>query len=103
MRVRAFEEIWGSHGGEDVNVGLLGCNAVWTCKHTPTFRRYITVSTFSPEEGDQHQLKALTMCCVCVCQHQSLLKIKKQRKTARKHLSIKPLQELIRNIEMGRK
>jgi hypothetical protein len=23
-------DIWGSHGGEDVDVGLLGCNAVWT-------------------------------------------------------------------------
>jgi hypothetical protein len=23
-------EIWGSHGGEDVHVGLLGCDTVWT-------------------------------------------------------------------------
>jgi hypothetical protein len=25
-------EIFGSHGGKDVDVGLLGCNAVWTCR-----------------------------------------------------------------------
>jgi hypothetical protein len=25
-------EIWSYHGGEDVDVGLLGGNAVWTCK-----------------------------------------------------------------------
>jgi hypothetical protein len=24
-------EILGSHGGEDLRVGLLGCNDVWTC------------------------------------------------------------------------
>jgi hypothetical protein len=23
-------EIWGSHGGEDTDVGLFGCDAVWT-------------------------------------------------------------------------
>jgi hypothetical protein len=23
-------EIWGSHGGEDVDVALVGCNAMWT-------------------------------------------------------------------------
>jgi hypothetical protein len=32
-------KIWGSHGGEDVDVGLLGCNAVWNCKKILTFRR----------------------------------------------------------------
>jgi hypothetical protein len=25
-------DIRGSHGGEDVDVGLLGCNAMWTCR-----------------------------------------------------------------------
>jgi hypothetical protein len=25
-------EIWGSHSGEDVGIGLLGCNVMWTCK-----------------------------------------------------------------------
>jgi hypothetical protein len=27
-----YKEIWGSHGGEDVDVGLLGCNAMSTCR-----------------------------------------------------------------------
>jgi hypothetical protein len=25
-------EIWSTQGGEDVNVGPVGCNAVWTCR-----------------------------------------------------------------------
>jgi hypothetical protein len=34
-------EIWGSHGSEDVDVGLLVCNVVWTCRLIPAFRRNI--------------------------------------------------------------
>jgi hypothetical protein len=26
------DKYWGSDDGEDVDVDLLGCNAVWTCK-----------------------------------------------------------------------
>jgi hypothetical protein len=49
-----FKEIWcdsvetgficditGSHGRKDVDVGLLGCDTVWTRKQIPTFRRNI--------------------------------------------------------------
>jgi hypothetical protein len=46
-------EIWGSHGGEDVDVGLLGCNAVWTCRYIPTFRRDI-LSLSSPWRWRQY-------------------------------------------------
>jgi hypothetical protein len=40
-----------SHGGEDVDVGLLGCNnASWTCSWIPAFRwEKYTVPIFSPE------------------------------------------------------
>lgn len=31
-RRKTLNEIWGSYCGEDVDVGLLGYNAVWTCK-----------------------------------------------------------------------
>jgi hypothetical protein len=27
----------GSHGSEEVDVGLLGCNTMWTCRHIPIF------------------------------------------------------------------
>jgi hypothetical protein len=30
MKQGKFWKIWGSHGGEDVAVGVPGCNAVWT-------------------------------------------------------------------------
>jgi hypothetical protein len=43
-------EIWGSHGGKDVDVVLLGCNAVWTCRQIPTFRRNI----LPPSSGLTH-------------------------------------------------
>jgi hypothetical protein len=33
--------IWGSHDGENVDVFLVGCNVVWTCKQILTFRRTI--------------------------------------------------------------
>lgn len=39
-------EIWGYHSGEDVDVGLLGCDAVWTCRRIPS------ASSFNPEDGD---------------------------------------------------
>jgi len=29
---REHYEVWGSQGGEGVDVGLLGCNAAWTCR-----------------------------------------------------------------------
>jgi hypothetical protein len=32
---------WGSHGGEDVHGSLMSCNAVWTFRWVPTFRRNI--------------------------------------------------------------
>jgi hypothetical protein len=44
--------MWGSHGGEDV--GLLGCNAMWTCTHIRKFRRNI----LPPSSG----LKLETVC-----------------------------------------
>jgi hypothetical protein len=34
-------EIWGSQGREDVDVGLLGCKTLWTCRWFPTFRRNV--------------------------------------------------------------
>jgi hypothetical protein len=34
-------EIWGSHGGENVDVGLLNRTAVWTCRWTQMFQRNI--------------------------------------------------------------
>jgi hypothetical protein len=34
-------ETWRSRGGEGVNVGVLGCNAAWTGRTIPTFRRNI--------------------------------------------------------------
>jgi hypothetical protein len=40
-------ELLGSDDGEDVDVGLLGCIAVWTCRRIPTFRRNIP----SPSSG----------------------------------------------------
>jgi hypothetical protein len=37
-----MDGIFCSHGGgEDVNVGLPGCDAVWTCWKIPTFRKNI--------------------------------------------------------------
>jgi hypothetical protein len=30
-------EIRGSHTSKDVDVGLLGCDATWTCRWIPTF------------------------------------------------------------------
>jgi hypothetical protein len=30
-----------SHGGEDIDCDLLGCDAVWTCRYIPTFRRIV--------------------------------------------------------------
>jgi hypothetical protein len=49
-------EISGSHSGEDVNVGLLGCNTMWTCRQIPTFWRNILPQSsalcYNPE--DQH-------------------------------------------------
>jgi hypothetical protein len=38
-------EVWGSHGREDVDVDLLGCNAVWTCVCIAYCHRI-----FSPED-----------------------------------------------------
>jgi hypothetical protein len=26
----SYSEVWGSHGDEDIDVDLLGCDAVWT-------------------------------------------------------------------------
>lgn len=31
-------DIWDSHIGEDVDVGLLTCDAMYTCRKIPTFR-----------------------------------------------------------------
>jgi hypothetical protein len=31
-RTQTEGEIWGSHGGEDVGVGLLNCDAIWACR-----------------------------------------------------------------------
>jgi hypothetical protein len=41
LRKEATCEISCSHGGEDVDVGILGYNAVWTCRYLQTFRRNI--------------------------------------------------------------
>jgi hypothetical protein len=40
-------DIWGYHDDDDVHIGLLGCNTVWTCRQIPTFRRNIP----SPHSG----------------------------------------------------
>jgi hypothetical protein len=32
---------WCSHGVEDVCIGLLGCDVMWTCRWVPTFQRNI--------------------------------------------------------------
>jgi hypothetical protein len=32
MKPHVMYEIWGSHGGDDVDVCPLGCNVVWTCR-----------------------------------------------------------------------
>jgi len=32
-------QIWGSHSGEDVDIGHVDCNAVWVCGQITTFRR----------------------------------------------------------------
>jgi hypothetical protein len=34
-------ETSGSHSTDDINVGLLGCNAVWACSEIATFQWYI--------------------------------------------------------------
>jgi hypothetical protein len=34
-------KILDSHGGEDVDVGLLGCNTVWTSRKIPPFQKNI--------------------------------------------------------------
>jgi hypothetical protein len=39
-------ETSGSHSSEDIHVGLLGCNIMWTCRHKPMFWRNI-LSPFS--------------------------------------------------------
>jgi hypothetical protein len=33
-------KILGSHGGEDFDVGLVGCNAVWTCGLVGRFQHF---------------------------------------------------------------
>jgi hypothetical protein len=38
-----------SHGDEDVDVGLLGCDAGWTCRWTPAYLVH-TASIFSPRQ-----------------------------------------------------
>jgi hypothetical protein len=57
-------DIWGSHGGEDVDGGLLGCDAIWTCAWVPTFRRNIASiftykSTRLHNSEDSHRQKLL--------------------------------------------
>jgi hypothetical protein len=39
MRTKSVGKI--VHCGEHVDVGLLGCNAVWTCRQTLAFRRKV--------------------------------------------------------------
>jgi hypothetical protein len=34
-----MQNIWGSHGGEDVDCGPLDCDALRSCRWLPTFRR----------------------------------------------------------------
>lgn len=36
-RKSMYNDIWGSQGSEDVNVGLWSHNAMWTYRQTPTF------------------------------------------------------------------
>jgi hypothetical protein len=45
-------EIWGSHGGEDVDVGLLGCNAVWNI--LPPFSAWKWIQYVSPKRWYMH-------------------------------------------------
>jgi hypothetical protein len=32
MLMLIFYVIWGSHGGDDVDIGLVGCYVLWTFK-----------------------------------------------------------------------
>jgi hypothetical protein len=43
-------EIYGSHGGEYVGGGRLGCDAVWTCAGTSIYNEHIS-SNFRAEDG----------------------------------------------------
>jgi hypothetical protein len=38
---RSVYDIWNSHGGEDVHVDLLRCDAMRICRWVPTFRKSI--------------------------------------------------------------
>jgi hypothetical protein len=54
FRARQCTEISGSHGDEDALDVLTGCDAAWTKRWTPTFRRKILPPSFwltCPEDG----------------------------------------------------
>jgi hypothetical protein len=73
-------EISGSDSGEDFDNGLLGCNAMWNYKQTPTFRTTLALkmeavcsykSTWGYNPGYQHQQKwdciIKLSACLCMC------------------------------------
>jgi hypothetical protein len=62
LTVKEDCEIWSFHGSEDVYVGLLGCNTVWTCRLIPVFwRSILSPSSLHPWSGD------ITVLNICVC------------------------------------
>jgi hypothetical protein len=40
-KVLSFDGIWGLHGRGNLDCGLMGCDAVWCCRWSPTFRNII--------------------------------------------------------------
>jgi hypothetical protein len=76
-----LHEIWGSRGGEDVDVGLLGCNAVWIWQHMNILppssglavcssgmlvSSYKSTRRYNPEDQHQHvflQFAKKWSCC----------------------------------------
>jgi hypothetical protein len=54
-------EIWGPHGGEDDDVVLLDCDAVWTRRSIPKFRRNM-LSTYPLPINPTSALKMETVC-----------------------------------------
>jgi hypothetical protein len=53
---KAVNEVFGTQGSEEVIVGLLGCNAMWTCRQLLLFWRnagihlYKSTQHYNPED-----------------------------------------------------
>jgi hypothetical protein len=53
-----YDDMWGTCGSEDVDVGLLGYNTMWAYKQIPKFH-------FSPEDGDSMKRTAFWDMVLC--------------------------------------